>query len=416
MRGEGRSPIRILFAGSTFVLGGAERVAAHLVTGLNRSPFQVDLLALRQPGRVAEELRDQGIALHFGLTGSGRVDPLLLPRLHHLLRRGRYDVLYMLDHAHTVAYSVAASTGTRIRVRLMPVHTMRQADGSPSLARPIQLVRSRLDRIIAIAEAQKRYLSSEEGVPAEQIAVIPNGIPVLAPGLEERARSRAEVRREFGVSVDAPVVSMTAVLRPEKNHELCLRAFARARERYPGAELWVVGDGPRGPSLREEASRLGLPWVEVTDDGATGPSMARPREFEADGVPSVRFFGRRSDARRIMAGADIAVLSSHPLVETLPLSLLEAMDAGLAVVATDVGALAEMVADGSSGLLVPPGDEAAFAGALTRLLGDEEELLGMGRRGQEIVRERYSVERMVEATADLILRVLRDKSRSGQRE
>ena len=104
-----------------------------------------------------------------------------------------------------------------------------------------------------------------------------------------------------------------------------------------------------------------------------------------------------------MPAFDLAVLSSHPRVETLPLSLIEAMDDALPVVATRVGALGELVEDGASGLLVPPGDEEALAGALARLLDDPGERRAMGERGQRIAAERYSVERMVDATERLLL-------------
>jgi glycosyltransferase involved in cell wall biosynthesis len=107
-----------------------------------------------------------------------------------------------------------------------------------------------------------------------------------------------------------------------------------------------------------------------------------------------------------MAGFDLAVLSSHPRVETLPLALIEAMDAGIPVGSTRVGALAELVEDGASGLLVPPGDEAALVGALVGLLRDPDRRAAMGRRGQGIVTARFSVERMVEATVRLLLGLL----------
>jgi glycosyltransferase involved in cell wall biosynthesis len=190
----------------------------------------------------------------------------------------------------------------------------------------------------------------------------------------------------LGVDESTPVIGITAVLRPEKNHELALEALARLRQEEPlrFAELWIVGDGVRRPALEAHAQRLGI---------------------EA----AVRFLGHRSDARRIMAGFDVAILCSHPRVETLPLSLLEAMDAGIPVVATRVGALSEMVEPGISGYLVEPGDTAAFASALSRVLCDRSEARRMGMRGQEIVRERYSVEGMVERTAALLEQLLRDK-------
>ena len=415
-----RPEIALLFAGTTFALGGAERVFSHLVRGLARPPFRVEVLALREPGPVGEELRAAGIRVHAGLTGAARLDPLLIPRLHSFLRRGGYQAIYFLDHAHAVFHGVLASCGTGVRVRVMPVHTTGQWDGQPSLKRPIRLVRAGLDRIIAIAEAQRDYLVAEEGVPALQVTVIPNGVPLEQPDGKARQARRAEARALLGCPWAAPVIGITAVLRPEKNHELLLRAFARVRENLPTAELWIVGDGPRREFLEAECVRVGLSFAHEPGTGGTAreksgpaPAAGGPRRADLGAGsgkremrPAVRFLGRRADARALMAGFDLAVLSSHPRVETLPLALIEAMDAGIPVVSTRVGALAELVEDGTSGLLVPPGDEAALAAALLGLLRDPDRRAAMGRRGQEIVAARFSVERMVEATERLLLGLL----------
>jgi glycosyltransferase involved in cell wall biosynthesis len=283
-----------------------------------------------------------------------------------------------------------------------------------------------------------------EGIPESQLVVIPNGIPLEVSSERERRARRREVRAEIwgggasdvgsdvrgegagdaagdvrsdvggegagggagdvgsdvrgegaGDAVgdvrsdvgsgerragDRKVVGITAVLRPEKNHELLMAAFARVR-RETDAELWIVGDGPRRPDLEELARSLGISG-------------------------SVRFLGLRPDARRIMYGFDVAVLSSHPLVETLPLALMEAMDAGVPLVATRVGALAEMIEDGRSGLLVDPGDEEGLARALRSVLLDSERAARFSRAGSEIVRRRFSVDQMVTQTENLIQTLL----------
>jgi glycosyltransferase involved in cell wall biosynthesis len=375
--------VRVLFLGTTFALGGAERVLSHLVRGLNHPPFQVEVLALRHRGTIGDELSASGIPISSELTGPGRVDPTLVPRLRARLRRGRYDAIYFLDHAHAVFYGTVASWGTSVRVRVMPVHTTGQWNGRPSLRRPIRLVRSHLTRIIAIAETQRRYLIEEEGVPSGQLVVIPNGVPLERPDASVRERSRSEVRRQWDESEETPLLGITAVLRPEKNHELLLAAFRRVRLVLPQARLWIIGDGPQRAFLEAEVTRLGL------------------------SIPAVRFLGQRGDSRRLMSGLDVATLASHPRVETLPLSLIEAMDAGIPVVSTRVGALPELVEDGRSGLLVDSGDEEGLAAALLRLLQDPPLRKEMGLRGQAIVQERYSVEGMVEATAALLLDLLR---------
>ena len=398
----------LLFLGSTFALGGAERVLAHLAHGLARPPFRVEIAALRDPGAVGLELRRAGLVVHSNLTGRARLDPFAIPRLRAIMKRGRFEAVYFLDHAHAVFHGVLASLDTQVRVRVMPVHTTGQWHGRRSIGRPIRLMMRRLDRIIAIAETQREYLIREEGIDPAKLVVIPNGVPLEQPDPATRRDRRAEARALLGVAEETPVIGITAVLRPEKNHELLLRAFARVRADVQDAELWIIGDGPRRAALEAEAARLGLPAAREQDRVLPGESRSVARSRVA-----VRFLGRRSDARLLMAGFDIAVLSSHPRVETLPLSLIEAMDAGVPVVSTRVGALAELIEEERSGLLVAPGDEAALCASLQRLCRDSAARRSFGARGQAIARERYAVEIMVESTRRLLLELLGENGVSG---
>ena len=163
-----------------------------------------------------------------------------------------------------------------------------------------------------LAPSQGRYLHDEEGVGASWRSrareyVVPNGIPAPEPVPPGR---RAEVRAELGVADDDVVVLMVARLSPQKAHDVMLDAIARADR--PNLRLVVVGDGKR----REELEAL------VAEQGLQ---------------KSVTFLGLRRDVPRLLAGGDVFALSS--VHEGVPISVIEAMTAGLPVVATDVGAL-----------------------------------------------------------------------------
>jgi glycosyltransferase involved in cell wall biosynthesis len=259
----------------------------------------------------------------------------------------------------------------------MPVHTTGRWGDKKSVPRSVRFFFPWIDRVIAIADAQRDYLVEQEGIPAEKLVVIPNGIPSERPDPAERSRRRAALRSELGLDPDDQVVMILAVLRPEKNHELLLRAAARLREDHPRLVLLFVGDGPRRSFLEGEVSRLGLDTA-------------------------VRFLGHQPDGRRFWGAADVAVLVSHPRVETLPLSLLEGMDFGLPVVATEVGAMREIVRPGENGELVRPGDEEELAARLGSILADRDAARTYGDRSQRIVLERYTSERMVRLTEELI--------------
>ena len=208
---------------------------------------------------MGDELRADGIPVHEGLTGASRFDPGLPAKLRRVLRRGRFRAIYFLDHPHAVFPGVLASLGTSVSARVMPVHTTGQWGGRRSVKRPIRLVLAKLDRIIAIAEAQRRYLIEREGMPAAKLTVIRNGVPLERPTPEARAQRRAAARRALGTPEESPVIGITAVLRPEKNHELCLRAFARVRARLPRRSSGSSATG-RG-ARRSRRSRRASGWT-----------------------------------------------------------------------------------------------------------------------------------------------------------
>jgi glycosyltransferase involved in cell wall biosynthesis len=149
-----------------------------------------------------------------------------------------------------------------------------------------------------------------------------------------------------------------------------LRALPPLVRRFPRLRCLVVGDGPLDGALRREAEALGL-------------------------AGHCRFTGARPDVADLLAAVDVVVLPS--LSEGLPFVLLEAMAVGKPVVATRVGGNPEVVEDGTTGLLVPPGDADALGAALARLLDDSAAAAAMGGRGQARVRERFTVRAMIEA-------------------
>lgn len=373
-------PIRTLFVNTTLTMGGAERVIEQLVTQLDRESFNVEVLTLREPGKLGDRIAKSGIPVHHGWTGHAKLDLSLIPKLHRWLRRERFEILYFLDHPHAIFHGTIASWGTDVKVRVMPVHTTGRWGGAASVPRSTRLFLPWIDSVIAIAQAQRDYLIREEGIPPAKLTVIPNGIPSTDPDESERAEKRAAIRAELSIDDDARVVTILAVLRPEKNHELLLSAIARIRNKIPKLTLLIVGDGPRRDFLTSEVERLDLGGM-------------------------VRFLGHQPDGRRFWAAADLAVLSSHPQVETLPLSLLEAMDFALPVVSTDVGALRELVTPGENGELVTEGAEEDLAAAIETVLRDPDKAKRYGEQSQRRVREEYRSEKMVRRTEELLIRL-----------
>ena len=209
------------------------------------------------------------------------------------------------------------------------------------------------DRVIVTSEHSRGVVGEAYGVPDGRIAVVPEGIDLSAWSDLPEPGSRA----------DRPVILNVARQYPRKNTATLLRALPIVRDEVPDARLRVVGGGPELPALR-----------------------ALARELELGGA--VRFLGPLEDAgelRREYASASVFCLPS--LQEGFGIVFLEAMAAGLPVVAGRAGAVPEVVPDGEVGRLVPPRDAEALAGALVRLLRDSERRRQMGRRGRRRVRD-----------------------------
>ena len=201
-----------------------------------------------------------------------------------------------------------------------------------------------------------------EGVNPTRIRVLPNSIPRRQP-------TGRDIRAELDIPPEAPVVVTVCQLRPEKALEVLVSAASRLHPEFPELAVLVAGDGREETALRDQIRREGVEDV-------------------------VKLLGTRMDVPDLLAGSDVAVCCSD--FEGTPLSVMEYMAAGRAVVATDVGGLGELIEDSVHGLLVPPRDPGALAGAIAKLLRDPEGRHRMGARGKDRQGREFDLESMVE--------------------
>jgi glycosyltransferase involved in cell wall biosynthesis len=224
---------------------------------------------------------------------------------------------------------------------------------------------------IVISDKQEQEFLGLGVAPAARMHVIRLGLD-LDPFIRA-AGGRGGLRAELGLPADALLVGVVARVVAIKGQDVFVRAVARLGDAWPGARFLIVGDGP----FRQECEALG-------------------RNLGVDG--RVRYLGWRRDIPDILASLDLVALPTVMDFEGTPVALIEALAAGRAVVATDVGGVADVVKEGCTGLLVPPGDADALASAIGRLLGDASTREDYGRNGQALVRERYARKRMVDET------------------
>ena len=332
--------------------------------------------------------------------GSKLLFPLAVARLYlRETREGRFDVVHVHESdGFAVALLVRLARWLRRpsgRARLiatlqvsyrrerLSVRPIRARPDAPAVSRPTRSERvfarvrapilaglgrltARLaDRVVAPSHATARELAEDYG--ARDVAVIPNGVTLP----EETAAEAGAPRRPF-------TVLYAGRLRTRKAVAVLLEAFARLRERVPDAELIVVGDGEQRPALEAQAERLGIA-------GATRFEGARPH----DAMPAY------------YRSADVFCLPS--LYEGFPLAIVEAMAAGLPVVATAVAGVPEAVADGVTGRVVPAEDADALAEALAALAADPEGTRAMGDAGRARAARELAIPKIAADYLDLWL-------------
>lgn len=372
-------PLRVMFLLTSMPVGGAETLLVNLVRRMDRSRFAPEICCLKERGPLGEELAAE-LPVHADLLGS-KWDVSILWRLAGLFAERRIDAIVTVGAGDKMFWGRLAAWWAGVPVVCSALHSTGWPDGVGLFNRWLTPI---TDAFIGVATEHGRFLREEEKFPAAKVVVIPNGVNVdrFAP----RPDRRIAIRAELGIEADAPVAGILAALRPEKNHELFLRAAARVRQTLPNARFVVIGEGPERPAIEGWINELGL-------------------------GDAVLLLGNRSDVPDVLAALDVLALTSH--MEANPVSILEAMSVGLPIVATDVGSVHESVQEGVTGFLVPPGDEPALAARLTEVLSDRVLAAQFGRVGREHVIARASLGRMVEGYEELLTRIYEEKT--GQR-
>ena len=363
---EDRGPLRVMFVLTSMPVGGAETLLAELIRRMNRARFLPELCCLKELGPLGEELANACPA-HTGLL-QNKYDVAVLWRLARLLRQRRIDAVVTVGPGDKMFWGRLAAWLAGTPVICSALHSTGLPD---RVERPNRLLAPLTDAFIAVAGPHGRYLAAHEGCPADKVRVIPNGVDLGK--FRPRWPSEA-LRRELDLPPGLPTAAIVAALRPEKNHELFLRAAAIVQRQLPQARFLVVGDGPRRKELEILARQLSL------DE-------------------SVRFLGRR-DVPEVLALADVFVLTSH--MEANPVSILEAMAVEKPVVATRVGSVPETVLEGKTGFLAAPGAADEIAARMVELLRSPDAAAAMGRAGREEVIAHWSVERMVSGYEELL--------------
>jgi glycosyltransferase involved in cell wall biosynthesis len=361
--------------------GGVGSYLRWLAQGFDHTRYKLTFVCLSEGGpELAADLhRIAGVrAISFAMNRY-KIDPLsdarVLIRLAQIIRGEHFDLI----HAHTskpgyLARIAAAGSGIPViyRPACYAFHddaSRLQRIGTAALER---FAAKHLTARIMTVSNDERDLGFRHGVGRpDQVVTIHTGIdpaPFSAPV------DRGAVRRSLGVPEDAPLVGVVGRLMPQKAPLDFVRAAAQVHAARPDAHFVWVGDGPLDAAARAEVAASGLSAV-------------------------FHFAGLRRDIPAVLQAFDLFVLPSH--WEGFSLSVLEAMAAGLPVVATDVIGTGEAIAQGESGLLVPKADSPALARAILTILSDPERARAYGAKSRERVAQLFTRERMIGQIAKL---------------
>jgi glycosyltransferase involved in cell wall biosynthesis len=367
---------------ASFVPAGAERLVVHLLEYIDRERFAPVCICLRNPVGSHLEARVQQLGIPLYFLGKGdKMSLKVLRKLDALFRQYRPAVV----HTHLLALNYAYPLMIRYRTpaRVYTVHNLAEKDIGLRTAPMVRALafRYRIGGVVPVAIAEEVRASIQRVYGYPDPPLIPNGIPTdeYAPDSD----TRAQWRQAHGIEPRATVVTHIGRFAFQKNHALLVEAFAQVRSNAP-LYLLLVGGGELENAVREQVAGLGL-------------------------ASRVRFLGVRADVADILRASDVFVLSSR--WEGNPMSVLEAMAAGLPVVSTAVGGVPELVREGETGLLVPSEDAGALAQALQALVDDAARRRAMGAAARQHAVAHFDIRHTVRGYEQLYEALLKRSAR-----
>lgn len=380
--------IRVLYVVTTLGRGGVQEYIRQLASRLDRDRFDL-AVAYGEPRHHETSLRELGVRL-FPVPLVKPVSPLrdlrCLFTLIALLRRERFDLV----HTHMTKASLLGRLAGRLtgcRAVVMTAHGYSglldyyfSSAAARAAFRRLEsfLNRTCTDRIVLLTESDRRAVTERGIVPPEKVRLIHNGVDFADVEAPEAGDA---LRREMNIPSHAQIVLFIGRLARQKSPETLVAAAAMVVKRNDRVRFLLAGDGPKAGLLAEQIAAGGL-------------------------AGHVRLLGVRSDVPALLQAADCFVLPS--LYEGMPLSLLEAMAAGLPVVASRIPGNEDLVVEGETGLLVPFGDADALGEAILGLLEDPGQAGACGEAGRRRAREHFSLDKTAELTSRLYLELMEE--------
>jgi glycosyltransferase involved in cell wall biosynthesis len=368
-----RQELGVLLLNTQMEAAGAQKAMLELARGLKRRGHKVSVVTMYDKGNyvaVFAERYDLGI-IDVGMKRPGERNPLLkgwrfiggIVRLYRLMRTLRPQVLQTFSHYSNILGPLMAwLAGVPVRISSQ---RMSLKDYSAWLLWLDRTIANSflVHRMVAVSEGTRRFCIEEEGINPDKLVKIHNGIDTKRFSMKLSSEAQRDLRQELGLYPKSLVVLTVARLHPQKGHRYLIEAIPQILRDFPQARFLFVGEGALAEVLVSQVSQTNLDKY-------------------------IRFLGVRQDIPQLLAISDLFVLPS--LWEGLPNSVLEAMAAGVPVIATDVDGTPELIGDGRTGLLVPPADPDALEEAICRLLRDESLRTALAEAARQRVEREFS--------------------------
>lgn len=366
-RGAVPRPVRVMHVLYALQPGGMEFGVVKLVNGLDRAMVRSSICSTCEAGSMKTHVAADVPVFELGRRPGN--DPRLICELVRLFRREQPHIV------HTHAWGTLVEGLVAARLARVPI-VIHGEHGTLQLKRHQRLVQRVswwcTDQVLSVSSRLAERMALATGFAPGRIRTIRNGVDLSRFGSIDRSAAR----RCLGLRDEEIAIGTVGRLVPVKDQGRLLDAAARLRDLGLPVTTLIAGEGPLRDGLLKQAEERGL--------GA-----------------SVRLLGHRHDVEAVLAALDVFVLPS--ISEGLSNTILEAMATGLPVVATRVGGADELVADGTTGLLVPPRDSASLARALERLIRDSGERAVMGTEARRRARAEFDLPVMLSAYQALYL-------------
>ena len=360
-------------------IAGSERHLLTLLPGLRAAGIDVDMIVLGradQAVRFVERLKALGVPVTW-LSLTRHLSPgIIAPLVRHF-----QDIKPDIVHTHLIhaeIYGTLAARNARIPHVVTSRHNIDQFRKMIPFRAASFATWQMVDGGITISDAVKDFTLRVEPSSRGKLRTVHYGLHP-PPGEPNASSRRAELRKEWGIRLDAPVIGSISRLIEQKGLHFGLEAFAQVYKQIPDAHYVIAGDGVLRQELAEQANRLGL-------------------------YESVHFLGWQDRADELYDGFDVFLMPS--LWEGFGLTLLEAMSHHLPIVTTNVSAMPEIVVEGETGYLVNPADSQALVEPLIRLLRDRDLSDRMGKAGRARLERSFTVEKMVSETIDFYCNII----------